>query len=87
MPCDLRAIQTAACTSGILKIQNSTMLLQITAQLVCEAIETGGGLSGSGSPELVVTASPGRVYVDVDTGDLWVKQTGESTNNGWTSKG
>ena len=86
MPCDLRAIQTAACTSEILKIQNSTMLLQITAQLVCEAADTAGGLSGTGSPEGVVTGSPGRLYVDVSSNDLWVKVTGTSTTNGWVNK-
>lgn len=85
MPCDLRAIQTAACESGILKIQNSTTLLQITAQLICEAAETAGGLAGTGSPEGIQEASPGRTYVNVTDGALWVKQTGTG-NTGWILK-
>lgn len=43
---------------------------------------SGGGLSGSGSPEGVETAGPGRTYVDTATGDLYVKQTGTG-NTGW----
>lgn len=44
---------------------------------------SGGGLSGSGSPEGVETAGPGRTYVDTDTGDLYVKQTGTG-DTGWS---
>lgn len=45
----------------------------------------GGGsadLSGSGSPEGVVTASPGATYVRTDTSGFWYKVTG-SGNTGW----
>jgi len=41
-----------------------------------------GGLSGSGSPEGAVTASPGQVYTDVSTGGFWNKVTGAG-NTGW----
>lgn len=41
------------------------------------------GHSGSGSPEGVVTSTPGDYYVDVDTGNLYVKQTGDG-DTGWT---
>lgn len=44
---------------------------------------TGGNFSGSGSPEGVVTASPGATYVDTATGNFWTKKTGTATNTGW----
>lgn len=43
----------------------------------------GSGESGSGTPEGAVAAAVGTTYVDVDTGDFWVKQSGASTNAGW----
>lgn len=45
-------------------------------------------LPGRGSPEGVVTANPGRLYVDLDGGagvTLWVKESG-SGDTGWISK-
>lgn len=42
----------------------------------------GGGLSGSGSPEGVVTASPGRTYYDTSSSGFWVKHSGAG-NTGW----
>lgn len=41
------------------------------------------GMSGHGSPEGVVIGSPGNLYVDVDTGDLYKKVSGTNTNTGW----
>lgn len=41
------------------------------------------GLSGSGSPEGVVTAAVGTTYVRTDTGGFWYKTSG-SGNTGWT---
>ncbi len=38
---------------------------------------------GAGSPESVVTASPGALYQDQTNGDLYVKDTGSATNTGW----
>lgn len=43
-----------------------------------------GNLTGSGSPEGVITALPGAGYVDTDTGDLYVKQVGTG-NTGWAA--
>lgn len=40
-----------------------------------------GNLTGNGSPEGVVTANPGRGYVDESNGDLWVKQSGTGSTN------
>lgn len=43
----------------------------------------GGNFSGSGSPEGVVTASPGATYTDTDApGTLYFKRTGTG-NTGW----
>lgn len=41
-----------------------------------------GGLAGVGSPEGVVTGSPGQVYTQTDTGGFWNKVTGTG-NTGW----
>lgn len=44
-----------------------------------------GGLAGTGSPEGVVTASPGKFYVDTTDPDnliVWIKATGTG-NTGW----
>ena len=44
---------------------------------------------GAGSPNGVVTASPGALYVSTTGGagtTLWVKETGTSTNTGWVGK-
>lgn len=40
------------------------------------------GITGSGSPEGVVTATAGTTYLDEDTDSLWFKKTG-SGNTGW----
>lgn len=57
-------------------------------------IETLGGnalkiTSGSGSPNGVVTASPGALYLNVGGGSintLWVKESGTDTDTGWIAK-
>lgn len=41
------------------------------------------GMSGNGSPNGVVVGSPGNLYVDLLTGDLYKKITGVATNTGW----
>lgn len=47
------------------------------------AFASGGNFSGSGSPEGVVTASPGATYVDTDSpGALYFKRIGTG-NTGW----
>lgn len=42
----------------------------------------GTGLSGSGSPEGVVTADPGTTYLDTSDNGFWAKNSG-SGNTGW----
>jgi hypothetical protein len=46
--------------------------------------QTPSDKSGSGSPEGVISARPGQTYVDVDTGDFYVKQSGGIGSTGWT---
>lgn len=55
-----------------------------TLHKIASAGGTGGGagLSGTGSPEGAVTASPGSVYTDVSNGSFWNKVTGTGTT-GW----
>ena len=43
MPCDLTTIQTEACASGIGRVRDKITLLQLIAQLTCEASQGGGG--------------------------------------------
>lgn len=46
-------------------------------------------LTGTGSPQGSVTASPGAFYLNVSGGagsTLWVKETGTNTNTGWVAK-
>lgn len=43
---------------------------------------SAGGLSGSGSPQNVVAAGPGVTYLDLGTGQFWVKLSGVDTS-GW----
>ena len=42
----------------------------------------GAGIVGVGSPEGVVTATPGTSYFDTSTNSYWYKRTG-SGNTGW----
>ena len=62
-------------------------------QKILGAIRGGGGggggggagtgtFSGVGSPEGVVTASPGATYLDTSTNGFWVKNNG-SGSTGW----
>jgi len=46
------------------------------------AIDGGGMVLGSGSPEGVVEASPVREYMDVLTGQLYIKESGDGST-GW----
>jgi hypothetical protein len=41
-----------------------------------------GTFSGTGSPQNVVTASPGATYLDTSGGHFWAKQTGTGSS-GW----
>jgi hypothetical protein len=58
MACELEQIQTDACTSGIGKVTDRIALLQIIAQLTCEASEGGGG---SGVPSGVILMWSGTI--------------------------
>ncbi len=49
MACDLTTIQSAACVSGIGREQNQIKLLQLIAQLTCEAAEASGPTAPGGS--------------------------------------
>ena len=85
--CDLSTLQTDGCTNQFLQAaQDEVMFRALLLQLACNISEGGGGGGGSagvGSPEGVVTASPGAVYIDTSTNSLWVKRTGTHTNTGW----
>jgi archaellum component FlaG (FlaF/FlaG flagellin family) len=44
---------------------------------------------GAGTPESVITASRGAIYLRTDGGantTLYVKETGDGTNTGWVAK-
>jgi hypothetical protein len=62
--------------------------LDISALITDEALdgltayERAGNFRGSGTPEGVVTASPGAHYTDYDTGNVWAKRTGTGST-GW----
>ena len=66
---------TCTCDSRTLRELHLAILAILTAGGV-------GNLSGHGSPEGVVTANPGQIYADIDTGSLYVKMTGTG-NIGW----
>lgn len=58
--------------------------VKLTLQGLLDYLSTViGGKSGQGSPEGVTTASPGTMYLDTDTENLWIKKTGTGTNTGW----
>lgn len=60
-----------------------------TLCLLKDAISGGGGggglkfTPGTGSPEGVVSGSPGDTYWDTDGGFYYVKVTGSETTTGW----
>lgn len=89
MACNLSTTQTAACASGIGKLDNPVELLQVIAELSCEIAAAGGGggssgaTVGTGSPQGVVTANPGAFYWDTTGKSLWIKDTGTATSSGW----
>lgn len=47
------------------------------------APQAGPDFYGTGNPNGVVTAGQGTTYVDISTGDFYVKQVG-SNDQGWT---
>ena len=44
----------------------------------------GSGLAGTGSPQGVVSASPGTTYLDTSANGFWAKASG-SGNVGWVN--
>lgn len=58
-------------------IENQTDLWTIIL-----ALQATAPTAGSGSPEGVVTGSPGKTYFDTVGESLWVKQSGTG-NTGW----
>lgn len=63
--------------SGGIKLNNTTLTLSATVSV------------GSGSPEGVVTANPGSLYLNLSGGPLttlYVKESGTATNTGWAGK-
>lgn len=73
MPCSLAEIQVAACLSGIGKEQSPVKLLQLIAQLTCEASEGGGG---AGVPSGVILMWSGSIAT-IPTG--WVLCDGSNS--------
>lgn len=62
-----------------------------TGTLGVAALQVGGirVSAGSGTPNGVVSGSPGDIYVNVAGGaltTLWIKETGVLTNLGWVGK-
>lgn len=51
--------------------------------VIAVTLVQGGGLVGHGSPEGAVAANPGTSYLDLDSGNFWVKVQGTGTT-GWT---
>lgn len=63
--------------SGGIKLNNASATLSATISV------------GSGSPEGVVTANPGSLYLNLSGGvlaTLYVKESGTATNTGWVGK-
>lgn len=64
------------------------VLIAVFYQLLQSGVSSGtvsSGLSGIGSPEGSVTASPGTTYLNLANGSFYVKFTG-SGNTGWLLK-
>lgn len=56
---------------------------------LAQDIDDRATMTGNGSPEsLGVTSNLSRLYVDLDTGDLWVNTNiAERQRTGWVNKG
>jgi hypothetical protein len=85
--CPQETLLAQACTNGFLQLAqtNPALAQAIFMQLLCN-VSAGGvagiGLAGAGSPEGVVTASPGTTYLNTADESFWVKKTGTG-NTGW----
>lgn len=74
MACDLTTIQTEACTSGIGKVTDTIELLQLIAQLTCEAGQTLGVAGNPSLPLESVQFNDGGVFGG-DADFTWDKTT------------
>lgn len=69
--------------SGDVEILSGSNVISTNADEISFSSVTGVGIfSGTGSPEGVVTASPGSMYLDRTAGWQWVKLSGTG-NTGW----
>lgn len=70
---------------------NPYMLQLMELALLVQVVDNGGGggggglafSTGTGSPEGVVSGSPGNTYWDTNADTYYVKVTGTGTNTGW----
>lgn len=79
-------IRNALTTDPAARLMTLPWLQWLTA--LVEAVATGVPLRGEGSPEGVVTADVGRLYVRTDGGAgtvLYVKESGAGST-GWAAK-
>jgi hypothetical protein len=86
MECSADALSddpTVACLTASLSEQELDAIIAYLSCQIASGGGGGGGLAGHGSPEGVVSASPGQTYWDQDNDTLWVKDSGSGTNTGW----
>lgn len=50
-------------------------------------IQAGVAVSGHGSPEGAFPAPVGKIYTDIDTGDIYQKEVGSGSPYGWVKRG
>ncbi len=82
MACDAQTLINAAAANGYYALEDRSIKMAILYML-CSSGAGGAGLSGSGSPQGVVSANPGQTYVDTAGHTFWIKETGSGTNTGW----
>lgn len=82
MACDIAALQSEACAQGYNGLSQRALLEAVVVAL-CNATGGGGATTGVGSPEGVVTAGVGALYINTATNEIWFKETGTG-NTGWT---
>lgn len=75
-------IQSVLPISDIGQCAQIWVLLQIANNPAVFNVVAGGGTTGTGSPEGVVTAIPGSSYLDTAAANFYVKASGVS-NTGW----
>jgi hypothetical protein len=84
-------LQQNSCNSARFKLPSTIMSLDSLGNWIPGPFQdvpfppqmSSTGSSGLGSPEGIVSASPGGTYVDTGGGNFWVKQSGENTKTGW----